>query len=399
MTSGTDYGEELPETVQRGDLQPREFDINSTNYRIRDIEYSDSRSVDLETFPFLPAGTYELEIGATRGRATQPSNGPFTITFEDPSYLDLVEDVGQVYSVKLRTLTAPGAPTDLTATANGATQIDLSWSAPDDDGNSAITGYKIEWSSDGNAPWTELVASHDGTTYSHTGLTAGATRHYRVSAINAVGTSDPSGTANATTVATDTAGPAFTSAEVPAAGTHVYLTMSETLDLGSGKLPPASALTVRADGTTVVVEAVNVRSGVTNGVSLRLAATIYRGQSVTVSYTDPSSSDDAAALQDASGNDANSFADMRVTNRSTQDAPVTGPPEQVTGLGLTPGPDYIGASWDSELRATGYRVEWKSGGPGLFHEPEQNRHRHRDPHHGACGGDGVHRAGDRVQRF
>ena len=37
------------------------------------------------------------------------------------------------------------------------------------------------------------------TTYVHKGLNAGATRHYRVSAINAVGTSDPSGSDDATT--------------------------------------------------------------------------------------------------------------------------------------------------------------------------------------------------------
>ena len=37
----------------------------------------------------------------------------------------------------------PGAPTGLTATANGPTQIDLSWSGPSDDGGAAITGYRI----------------------------------------------------------------------------------------------------------------------------------------------------------------------------------------------------------------------------------------------------------------
>ena len=47
--------------------------------------------------------------------------------------------VGAVTSV-------PGPPTGLAATANGQTQIDLSWSAPSSDGGAAITGYKIELS-------------------------------------------------------------------------------------------------------------------------------------------------------------------------------------------------------------------------------------------------------------
>ena len=97
--------------------------------------------------------------------------------------------------------TAPGAPTGLTATASGTTAINLSWSAPGSTGGSAITGYKIEVSSNGGSSWTDLVAntSNTATTYAHTGLTAGTTRHYRVSAINTNGTGVPSNVANATT--------------------------------------------------------------------------------------------------------------------------------------------------------------------------------------------------------
>ena len=97
--------------------------------------------------------------------------------------------------------TVPGAPTGLTATASGTTAINLSWSAPASNGGSAITGYKIEVSSNGTSSWTNLVAntSNTTTTYAHTGLTAGATRHYRVSAINANGAGTASNVANATT--------------------------------------------------------------------------------------------------------------------------------------------------------------------------------------------------------
>ena len=95
----------------------------------------------------------------------------------------------------------PGAPTGLSATASGTTAINLSWSAPASTGGSAITGYKIEVSSDGGSSWSDLVAntSNTTTTYAHTGLAAGATRHYRVSAINTNGTGVPSNVANATT--------------------------------------------------------------------------------------------------------------------------------------------------------------------------------------------------------
>ena len=93
----------------------------------------------------------------------------------------------------------PGAPTSLSATASGSTQIDLSWTAPGSDGGSSITGYKIEISSDGSANRTVHVATtgNPATTYSHIGLAAGTTRHYRVSASNANGAGSPSNTDSA----------------------------------------------------------------------------------------------------------------------------------------------------------------------------------------------------------
>ena len=108
----------------------------------------------------------------------------------------------------------PGAPTGLTATASGSTTIDLSWTAPSSDGGSAITGYKIEVSSDSGSSWNNLVANtgNANTTYAHTGLAASATRHYRVSAINSNGTGSPSNVDNATTGTTVPGAPTSLSA-------------------------------------------------------------------------------------------------------------------------------------------------------------------------------------------
>ena len=93
------------------------------------------------------------------------------------------------------------APTDFTATAVGLNRIDLSWTAPTDDGGSAITGYRIESSDDGVTGWADLVPDTGSadTTYSNTGILHNTTRHYRVSAINGEGTSEPSDAADATT--------------------------------------------------------------------------------------------------------------------------------------------------------------------------------------------------------
>ena len=97
--------------------------------------------------------------------------------------------------------TVPGAPRNLTANARGESRIDLSWTAPASDGNSAITGYRIEVSANAGQSWTTL-ASNTGSTstlFSHTGLSSASTRHYRVSAINAEGAGPVSNVATATT--------------------------------------------------------------------------------------------------------------------------------------------------------------------------------------------------------
>src|SRR2546426_3710263 len=103
--------------------------------------------------------------------------------------------------------TAPGIPTGLKATTASYSSIVLSWTAPPNNGGSAITGYKIERSADGGTSWSTIAANtgSTATTYSDNGLAPSTTYTYRVSAINSVGTSSPSNTASATTSSNGTA--------------------------------------------------------------------------------------------------------------------------------------------------------------------------------------------------
>ena len=110
--------------------------------------------------------------------------------------------IAYTMTINVTIITAPDAPTGLTATASGQAWIELAWTAPVRAGGRAITGYRIEVSPDGSS-WSDLVlvaaTRSTATTYVHKGLNAGATRHYRVSAINVAGASDPSDSDHATT--------------------------------------------------------------------------------------------------------------------------------------------------------------------------------------------------------
>ena len=95
---------------------------------------------------------------------------------------------------------SPVSPAGLRATPNGETGIDLSWSVLDEFNGSPVAHYRVEVSGADGSGWSTLVDEHTPTSYAHTGLTSGDTRHYRVYAVNGNGEeSDPSGTASATT--------------------------------------------------------------------------------------------------------------------------------------------------------------------------------------------------------
>ena len=120
----------------------------------------------------------------------------------------------------------------------------------------------------------------------------------------------------------DTTGPSLQAdnSKVNANGNQVILRFHEDIDEDTADLPPISAFTVRADGQTLLLEDTDIASSRDDEIKLNLASgeLIYRGQTVTVSYQDPTSGDDSAALQNPDGDDAESFTDEEIPNLSTQ---------------------------------------------------------------------------------
>ena len=166
--------------------------------------------------------------------------------------------------------------------------------------------------------WSVLKSDtgNTDTSYAHTGLTNGDTRHYRVSGVHGNNRALLSNVASATAAdPADTTPPTFLPARtVPArtyvanGGDEITLAFDEVLNDGAGRTPPASAFTVTADGSTVTVTEALVVCTVRP--SWSWTGVITYGQTVTVSYRDPTPGDDPAAVQDYAGNDAASFTDQ-----------------------------------------------------------------------------------------
>ena len=317
----------------RGTLAPSTFNRSTAIVAVEKVQYTNTVDGNLEFEVKLLSGTAPAEgLLGTVDLALHVDSLTFDIENPGTATSFSFTDHGVAWTedqqVRVRLTyvrSEPDAPTGLMAEANGATRIDLSWTAPANDGGKSVTGYLIEWSADGNAPWNELVASHDGSTYSDTGLSGGTTRHYKVHAINEVGTGPASQPANATTttVTVDTTGPVPSRADVPSAGTSVTVQFNEDINQRTTGLPDKEAFKVRVNGAINPITSLTTKAGVTDQLTLNLTNQVYPGQVVTVRYTDPTAGDDAAAVQDSLGNDAASFSNQEVTNGSTVPAPMT----------------------------------------------------------------------------
>src|SRR5207237_5477252 len=108
-------------------------------------------------------------------------------------------------------------PSNLSANAVSASEIDLTWS----DTSNSETGFKIERSTDGSSFTQVGTVNANVTSYADTGLSESTTYYYRVRASSANGDSDYSNIANATT-----------SASVPAAPTNLMATATSSSDVG-----------------------------------------------------------------------------------------------------------------------------------------------------------------------
>ncbi|HKC78686.1 MAG TPA: fibronectin type III domain-containing protein, partial [Nitrosopumilaceae archaeon] len=205
--SGVNQTSPLPTSTTRHNTTPNSPNISITT------KYPNSWVLDMPSIYGgvtigSPTCTKEWDVNvpsAITGASSsiiKASAGSITCSWTASDSGDLWDDAAiEVHALNTAySSTTTDSTTSLPATISSS-QINLSWTTPSSTGGSAITGYKIDRSTNGGSTWSSLVAStgSTATTYSNTGLTSGTTYTYRVSAINSVGASSPSNTASATT--------------------------------------------------------------------------------------------------------------------------------------------------------------------------------------------------------
>ena len=143
---------------------------------VPDVWESGAGSTEFTLAGLLGNTAYSLQVRAINGRGAGGWSPTVTVTTWPP--------------------VAPGMPTGLTAGVSATSAVVyLSWTVPETDGGSPITGYRIESSPDGNGPWTEVITTADAaTSYTDDGtdangpmFAAGNWPHYRVAVVNRIG--------------------------------------------------------------------------------------------------------------------------------------------------------------------------------------------------------------------
>ncbi|MEI8287556.1 MAG: fibronectin type III domain-containing protein, partial [Actinomycetes bacterium] len=170
-----------------------------------------------------------------------------------------------------RPASTPVAP-NVTYTTTGNRYVILNWGGATANGY-AITGYKVEQTTDNGATWTTVALNTYSTTESLriNGLTNGVIYGYRVSAISFAGTGAPSGIAYGTPRMTASAGVPNLRATV--GDSQVALTWSSPTDTAGAAIVGYRIAYINGATTTVITEntlslATNYTVfGLTNGTS------------------------------------------------------------------------------------------------------------------------------------
>ena len=247
--------------------------------------------------------------------------------------------------------TAPDVPLHLNVWRHGSGALDVYWEAPESDGGSPVTEYKVQWKEAADS-WDTLAdvseARETGTVYTITGLTDGVEYTVRVVAINGVGQSDPSDEAAGTPA--ETTPPELSSASLN--GTTLTLTYSEPLDGDS--TPDADAYSVTVNGDARPLDSVDILGST---VALTLASAATAADTVVLSYTKPTD-DSASAVRDLAGNTAESFSEEPVANHTPAPEPAEPPaaPQNLTAEVNEDG--SVTLNWDApdDDSITGYQV-------------------------------------------
>jgi hypothetical protein len=240
-------------------------------------------NVQLTTGDFtLTVNIYDNSAGTSR-----PDN---TYGTADDTRMGLNSGVSGDYYAGYSYFTVPSTPGTPTLSSKTDTSVSIAWTAPTDNGGTAITGYYIEYSTDNFATSSNTTSTTTSKTI--TGLTANTTYKFRVYAQNAVTTnasingSAVSGSLTTTTNLTVTAPSASVITATVNSDTSISLSWTASTDNGNGGTITYKLYQKSGSGSYALIygPASSPRTYTSTGLSASTTYT-YKVESINNTYT------------------------------------------------------------------------------------------------------------------
>ncbi len=281
----------------------------------------------------------ERPADATGAEITGLTNGTaYTFTVAAVNGVDRGPESAR--SADVTPATVPAVPTGVVAVA-GDGSATVTWTAPGDDGGSAVTGYVVTVL-DGEQELDSAAVTVTGTSASVTGLTNGTAYTFTIAAANAVGAGDPSARSAAVTPARAAVAPGAPTI-TSATGGDAAASLGWAAPVDDGGSPITGYEVAVYDGEQQVGPAVVTVTGTTASITGLTNGTAY-------TFT--------VAAVNAAGTGAPSPRSGTVTPQAVPGAP--------TGVTGTPGNGSVTVTWvnpddDGGSPLTGYEVRAYSG--------------------------------------
>jgi hypothetical protein len=292
--------------------------------------------------------TLTVNIYTNSGASTRPDN---TYLTADDTRMGLNSGVSGDYYGAYSYYEVPTAPSSVAVASVTSSSASLTWTAPTDNGGTAVTGYYIEYSLDNFA--NILTTTATTTSKTVTGLTSNTAYKFRVYAQNAVTTaagvngSAVSNTATGTTSLTVTAPSASVITATVNSDTSIGLAWTASTDNGNGGTITYKLYQKVGSGSySLVFGPSTTRTYTSTGLSASTAHT-YKVESINNTYTTTS-------------------AEVSATTQAAKTAPGVPSPTVGTITGTTIPLNWIAVNDGNDAPVTYYIEQENTFGGGTY---------------------------------